>query len=375
MPQRQDLAMSTAFSVAYPADRSLLARVLLPFVQPRAYLRAIRFALMFPMGIGYFIFFATAFAIGGGLIWTILGPPVILFALLVSLFIGDVEAWLVNITTREGIRRPPKIVEGANTLREKVWTRLIDPSTWTGVIYEVAQFPVGLAAFMVVLIGGAFSATLIAGPFILMADANSEIVRNELANVSFGLFDAVIDKPLEAAPLVPVGLVLWLVTLHLVTVLSAVHAAWARLMLGTRARHARRYVAPEPSGDEPEPGTPIALLPPVEPLPPTSNGREEPVAVDGDRAPPVDAAPDLDVHPALRELTAREREVLLLVARGYSNADICEACYISEGTVKTHIRHILAKLELTDRTQVVVFAYEQGVILPARRPVAMAIAR
>jgi DNA-binding NarL/FixJ family response regulator len=67
--------------------------------------------------------------------------------------------------------------------------------------------------------------------------------------------------------------------------------------------------------------------------------------------------------------------VLLLVASGYSNADICEACYISEGTVKTHVRHILAKLELTDRTQLIVFAYEQGIVQPARRPVAVSIAR
>jgi len=101
----------------------------------------------------------------------------------------------------------------------------------------------------------------------------------------------------------------------------------------------------------------------------------EPPAGDGDRAPPANPLTDPEVHPALAELTAREREVLLLVAQGYSNADICEALYISEGTVKTHIRHLLAKLELTDRTQVIVFAYEQGIVLPARRPVAMAMSR
>ncbi len=109
-------------------------------------------------------------------------------------------------------------------------------------------------------------------------------------------------------------------------------------------------------------------------MPPTSPATVavEPSA-DGDRAPPPDPVLDPDLHPALSELTAREREVLLLIVRGYSNADICETLYISEGTVKTHIRHLLAKLELTDRTQVVVFAYEQGIVLPSRRPVAMAI--
>jgi DNA-binding NarL/FixJ family response regulator len=53
-----------------------------------------------------------------------------------------------------------------------------------------------------------------------------------------------------------------------------------------------------------------------------------------------------------------------LLARGYSNADVCEMCYISEGTVKTHVRNILAKLNLRDRTQVAVFAYESGLVRP-----------
>ena len=54
----------------------------------------------------------------------------------------------------------------------------------------------------------------------------------------------------------------------------------------------------------------------------------------------------------------------MLLARGMSNADIAEACFISEGTVKTHVKRILAKLDLHDRTQVVVFAYENGLVKP-----------
>jgi DNA-binding NarL/FixJ family response regulator len=66
----------------------------------------------------------------------------------------------------------------------------------------------------------------------------------------------------------------------------------------------------------------------------------------------------------------------MLMARGYSNADICETCYISEGTVKTHVRHILGKLGLYDRAQVIVFAYEHGLVQPSARPVeAIAAAR
>jgi DNA-binding NarL/FixJ family response regulator len=82
--------------------------------------------------------------------------------------------------------------------------------------------------------------------------------------------------------------------------------------------------------------------------------RREPAAV----APPP---------PGLEELTPREQEVLNLLVRGLSNPEICKELVISEATAKTHVARILQKLDLRDRVQAVVYAYESGLIAPGAR--------
>jgi DNA-binding NarL/FixJ family response regulator len=80
------------------------------------------------------------------------------------------------------------------------------------------------------------------------------------------------------------------------------------------------------------------------------------------------ASPNPQVASALDPLSARERDVLLLIAQGKSNAQIATGLFLEESTIKTHVSSILSKLQLTSRVQAVILAYESGLVSPGTRP-------
>jgi DNA-binding CsgD family transcriptional regulator len=418
-----------ALSAAYPPGWSWPAKIFLPAVHPRTFLRAIHLGLMFPLGIASFVFLVVTLAIGGSLIWTLIGPIVLLVGLYVSRWFGDLEAWRVRHVAGIELRRPPTGIERGQSFRQQVWTRLIDPSTWTGLVYLLLQFPIGIAAFVMLVVGGAVAGTLIAAPLLVTLDdvGISESVR---VSIDLGFWSRTFDQPNEVALfLVPIGLVAYLLLVHAITLATALHASWARLMLGSRAEPIdlgpARTPPPAPPTDEPPPADNVPLdgeqelpLPaidwdPVAPaleeprslpegpaatpaeLPaapeeapsPEAPPREDPVTAPAEPvtlaparagameiaaaadAPASVLVPELDAPllvatgEPLDALTTREREVLALIARGYSNAAIAETFVISEGTVKTHVKRVLAKLGLRDRTQAAIYAYETNFVV------------
>jgi DNA-binding CsgD family transcriptional regulator len=322
--------MKDAFSKVYGRFSSPWSMVYGPAVTPRTYLRALHLMAMFPLGVGYFIALTTALSIGGAMIWTIVGPLVLIPTLFLTRWAGDAEAWAVRKVSQIELRRPPTAIERGQSARSQVWTRIIDPSTWTGLVYLFAQFPIGIAAFVIVVTIYGGVVMFLGAPVVIAAGGNVELWSR-------------FDSPMEGLALVPLGVLSFFLGAHIVNAASALHAVWARVMLGTRAK----TIPQMPLTDGPSIG-------------PDGGPR---ASASGAGTVVERWAPG-ELPGAVEPLTAREKEVLALIARGYSNAEIAEAFVVSEGTVKTHVKSILAKLGLRDRTQASSFAYETGFVRP-----------
>lgn len=359
------------FASAYPSSRGWIGKILWPVVDGRTYLRALHMLLMLPLGIGYFVFLVVSLALGGAMIWAVVGPIILLTCLFISRWLGDLEAVSTGYVNGVEIRRPPSKLDEVTNLRSQVHVRLVDPTTWTGLVYLGMQWPIGIVAFVVIVVAGAISVGFIFAPAIaLFMDQPLEVVWPGVFSSGTGI--ARFETPLEAMQLTPLGILGFLLTTHLILVFSSLHCWWARLMLGSRSTRISSEPRPaQAGGGEPE----TVKVPTSETVPRkpsaqvnTSSMRQSPTlgAPKGFLTLMRDPTePKFALSPAaIAELTDREQEVFMLMARGYRNADIAEELFISEGTVKTHTKRILSKLELRDRTHLVVFAYEHGLVTP-----------
>ena len=219
---------------------------------------------------------------------------------------------------------------------------------------------------------GAVSVAFMLAPAIVsFTDQPLEVVWPGVFSSGDGI--ATFETPLEALQLTPLGILGFVLTTHLILVFSSLHCWWARLMLGSRST--RISGGPQPTqGGGGEPGTVRASTLETTPQDPpakvtSSSMRQSPASTVPEVFPTLmqdPSEPKFALNAAaIEELTDREQQVFMLMARGDTNADISEELFISEGTVKTHAKRIFSKLELRDRTQLVVFAYEHGLVTPA----------
>jgi DNA-binding CsgD family transcriptional regulator len=309
------------------------------------------------------------FAFGGSRIWTFPGAATLLGTVFVSRYVGDIESRVVTSVAGVEIKLPPWQLEGIEGWRGRLWARLIDPTTWIGLVYLIGQFPIGIAAFVSLVTIFGVAGAFVTAPFILLfSDETLELLQSDRLTI-------LIDSPVEALWMIPVGILIFLAALHFVTAFSALHAIWARFMLSSPpafSRSPRSSGPPDlsraPAGDR-DSGTPGKA---GESRQSGADFSQRPVSAEvrqfsSEPRPAPVAKPPPRVQSAaqarLSHLTQREREILLLITEGMTNAEIAETCVISQGTVKTHVKHILAKLELRDWAQVVVFAYETGAVV------------
>ncbi len=358
------------FATSYPSSRGPLGKIFWPVIDYRTYLRTAHMLLMFPLGIAYFVFFVVTLTVGGVMIWTLVGPIVLLATLFISRWLGDLEAFTAAHVNSTPIRRPPSRLEGVSNFRSQVKVRLVDPTTWTGLVYLVAQFPIGIAAFVGLVVMYSVIGAMVFAPLImLIADEPVQLFDINGSGLTF-------HSAVDALVLPPLGVLGFVLASHVVLTFSSLHGWWARLMLGSRSTRVSSRSAPTPTGDD-SPGrlaTPNLAVEAgdsaVEIDPVTTSGTQS-AAAPPEQGPapatltlvpnPTESGPDTA---AISELTAREQEVFMLMAHGDTNADIAEELFISEGTVKTHVKRVLSKLDMRDRTQVVVFAYEQRLVVP-----------
>ncbi|HEU0072918.1 MAG TPA: sensor domain-containing protein [Dehalococcoidia bacterium] len=345
--------MSELFAPTYGRYHSPLARIFAPVVAINTYARMIFLAAMFPLGLTYFVVLVVAGAVGGSLIWTFVGPVVLIVAMFLSRWAGDLEAFLVHNVSQVDFRRPPTRLEPGLTWRQQLTTRLIDPSTWTGLLYLMVQFPVGIGMFVAITVLGAVSGTFITAPVAIAF--NDEYAAD---------FWTALDTPIEGMALVLPGVLCFLVLIHFTLLASGLHAGWARLMLGSRARVAQQPQqdgpppSPEPPATQPVPPPPGAETLAAAPLTPPAIAPSTPIVALP--SPPAVNPAAGDVATA-EPLTARERDVLGLLSFGYSNADIAETLVLSEGTVKTHVKRVLGKLGVHNRTEAALYARDHNV--------------
>ncbi len=212
------------------------------YLKPQTYLNTLYLLFSFPLGIGYFVFLVTGFSVGFGTIIIWVGLLILLFVLEVSILLTKFERTLTSELLDIEIPVAPRNKDnGAESnlnnlgagerIFVSAWRRLKvqlgDMTTWTGIVYLFAKFPLGIAAFVSVVVTLSVSWSL-----------TTLFIWYRWTDNSIGSWD--IDTFGEAVIFLPIGLLAVFVTPHLLNLEATLMAQFARFMLGS---HVKRVAA------------------------------------------------------------------------------------------------------------------------------------
>ena len=203
---------------AVAADRDLLDIIFGPATERQTYLNLLYLLLSFPLGIAYFVFLTTGLSLGTGLLVVFVGVPILIGVFFACLGLGAFERRMASSMLHLSIPSPPVLVSGPG-LSAKLKALFGDATTWKSFFYLLLKFPFGVAVFVVLVTAFSVSLALILAP-----------LTYSTLSMDFGLWR--VDSKDEATIWCLIGVVLLLVSFHLVNGLAFVWGRFAQMMLG-----------------------------------------------------------------------------------------------------------------------------------------------
>ncbi len=206
--------------------------LLRPIFEARTYRHAVYLALAFPLGLAYFVFLVTGISVGFGLLIVWVGLPILLAMILAWRGIGTFERGLHRGLLDIDIPEPTVKFLGEGTLWQRIKGILADGGTWRMLVWLFLRFPLGVFTFTVLVSITAIVAVLVAAPVLIpVADNMNVDVR-----VGSIMIDNWRPQAIDAWWMVPLGLLLLIIEMHVINGLAWVHGVVGRALLGSSAR-------------------------------------------------------------------------------------------------------------------------------------------
>jgi signal transduction histidine kinase len=203
-----------------------------PIFQARTYRHIVYLALAFPLGLAYFVFLVTGVSVGGGLLVVWVGLPILLAMILAWRGIGTFERGLHRGLLDIDIPEPTVTFLGEGSLWQRTRGILSDGSTWRTLVWLLLRFPFGAFTFVALTSVTAIMAVFVAAPVLI------PLADNVKVDINIGTITVNNWRPqsIDAWWMVPIGVILLIIEMHIINGLAWVHGVVGKALLGSSAR-------------------------------------------------------------------------------------------------------------------------------------------